>query len=85
MTAARDASRAASLYAQALESASKDTNAAALRIRVLSLARLHRTAEAERLVSESKDPSLRQDLASALLDGGDVPTASRLLVTQRRR
>jgi hypothetical protein len=85
VSAARDTARAGELYQRALDAASKSRNPGAKRIEMLSLVRLHRTDDAERLVAENGSAELQQDYASALLDGGNVPRASRVLAAQRGR
>jgi hypothetical protein len=83
--AARDTARAQDLYRQALTIASKSRSAGARRIEMLSLVRLHRIDDAERLVAESGDAELTQDYASALLDGGNVSRASRVVAVRQGR
>ena len=85
ISAGRDATRAQELYQQALTTASKSRAPGAKRIEMLSLVRLHRIDDAERLVAENGDAELRQDYAAALLDGGNVPRATRVLAVRQGR
>ena len=85
VSAARDTAKARDLYAQALTIASKSRSPGAKRIEMLSLVRLHRNDDAERLVTETGDAELRQDFAAALLDGGNVARASRVLAVRQGR
>lgn len=80
-----DQTKAQDLYLRSLAIAAKSRAPGARRIEMLALVRLHRIDEAERLVLESEDPELKQDYASALLDGGNVSRASRVLAVRRSR
>lgn len=77
--------KAQDVYARAPSAALKSGAQAARRIAMLSLVRLHRIDEPERIVAERGDAAMQQDFASALPDAGNVPRASRVIAAQRTR
>ena len=85
MRATHDERNAQRLYLQALALARQASGSNSRRIEMLCLARLGRFDEAEKLARLSAEPSLRQDLASALLDAGHVSGASQVLAVHGQR